>query len=123
MMARIVHLSRLGASGSLLALIVLCLGWEILWAPLRPGGSLLFLKTLPLLGPLFGILRGKRYTYQWAGMLILFYFTEGVVRAWAEPGITRLLASLEIAFTLLFFACAILYAKYTGSKYRPGAQA
>lgn len=122
MMARTVYWSRLGASASLLALIILCLGWEIFWAPLRPGGSLLFLKTLPLLGPLFGVLRGKRYTYQWAGMLILFYFTEGVVRAWAEPGMTRLLASLEIVFTLLFFACAILYAKYTGRKYQPAGQ-
>jgi uncharacterized membrane protein len=109
--------SRLGASVSLFGLIVLCLGWEIFWAPLRSGGSLLFLKTLPLLLPLFGILRGKRYTYQWSGMLILFYFTEGMVRAWSEPGVTRLLASMEVILSLLFFASVILYSKYTGKRY------
>ncbi|HSI29019.1 MAG TPA: DUF2069 domain-containing protein, partial [Methylophilus sp.] len=70
MIDSILKWSRLAASLSLLCLILLCLGWEIFWAPLRSGGSLLFLKTLPLLAPLFGILRGKRYTYQWSGMLI-----------------------------------------------------
>lgn len=118
MINRILTWSRLGASTTLLGLIVLCLGWEIFWAPLRPGGSLLFLKSLPLLLPLFGILRGRRYTYQWSGMLILLYFTEGVVRGWAEPGMTRMLAIMEIVLSLVFFACVIAYAKYTGQKYR-----
>ena len=59
---------------SLIALIALCLLWETILAPLRPGGSWLMLKVLPLLAPLFGVLRGKRYTYQWASMMILFYF-------------------------------------------------
>jgi uncharacterized membrane protein len=120
MIATILKWGRLGASFSLLGLIVLCLGWEIFWAPLRSGGSLLFLKTLPLLAPLFGILRGKRYTYQWSGMLILFYFTEGVVRAWAESGITRALAWTEILLSLVFFASVMAYAKYSGRRYQAG---
>jgi uncharacterized membrane protein len=118
MIPAILKWSRLGASISLIGLIVLCLGWEIFWAPLRSGGSLLFLKSLPLLVPLFGILRGKRYTYQWAGMLILFYFTEGAVRAWSETGVTRLLAWSEILLSVVFFASAIAYAKYTGQRYQ-----
>jgi uncharacterized membrane protein len=104
---------KLGASASLIALIMLCLAWEAELAPLKPGGSLLILKTLPLLLPLFGILKGKRYTYQWASMFILLYFTEGVVRAWADKGISAKLALLEVALTLLFFICAIFYAKLT----------
>ena len=51
-----------GAIASLVALIFLCLAWELWLAPIRPGGSLLALKVLPLLVPLFGVLRGKRYT-------------------------------------------------------------
>lgn len=109
--ARTLNTLRWLASISLVALIVLCLGWEIFWAPLRAGGSLLFLKTLPLLGPLFGILRGKRYTYQWSGMLILCYFTEGVVRCWSEQGMGRSLALAEVCLSLLFFASVIHYAK------------
>ncbi len=102
---------RLGASASLLALILLCLAWETLLAPLKPGGSLLMLKAVPLLIPLFGILRGRRYTYQWASMFILLYFTEGVVRAWADSGISVTLALIEILLCLIFFCCAIFYAK------------
>lgn len=102
---------RLGASASLLALILLCLAWETLLAPLKPGGSLLMLKAVPLLVPLFGILRGRRYTYQWSSMFILLYFTEGVVRAWADSGISVTLALIEILLCLIFFCCAIFYAK------------
>ena len=29
-------------------LIIISLGWELWWAPLRPGGSWLALKALPL---------------------------------------------------------------------------
>ena len=64
------------SSSSLIGLIFLCLAWELWLSPLRPGGSMLALKALPLLIPLFGILRGKRYTHQWASMLILLYFAE-----------------------------------------------
>src|SRR3546814_17507346 len=69
---------RHGASVSLIALIVLCLAWELTIAPLRPGGSLLVLKVLPLLLPLRGVLKGQLYTLQWAAMLLLLYFMEGV---------------------------------------------
>ena len=105
------HAAHFSAAGSLIALIFLCVAWELWLAPLRPGGSAAVLKVLPLLVPLFGILRGKRYTYQWSSMLILAYFAEGVVRAWSEPGTTQLMALLEIALSLLFFAAAILYVR------------
>ena len=104
---------RLGSSASLIALILLCLVWEAVLAPLKPNGSLLILKTLPLLIPLFGILKGNRYTYQWASMFILLYFTEGCVRAWADTGLSAKLAMIEVALTLLFFMCTIYYAKLT----------
>ena len=45
-----VQLTRQLAVASLLALIVLVLGWELFWAPLRPGGSWLALKALPFGG-------------------------------------------------------------------------
>lgn len=104
---------RLAASTSLVALILLCLAWEGWLAPLRPGGSLLILKALPLLLPLFGILRGRRYTYQWASMFILLYFTEGAVRAWSDGGLSAALAGAEAALTLLFFGTSVAYARLT----------
>lgn len=104
---------RFLASASLIALILLCLAWEGWLAPLKPQGSLLILKALPLLLPLFGILRGKRYTYQWACMFILLYFTEGAVRAWADTGLSAWLALAEVMLTLLFFTVSVLYARAT----------
>ena len=104
---------QLGASVSLIALILLCLAWETVLAPFKPAGSLLILKSLPLLLPLFGILGGKRYTYKWASMFILLYFTEGVVRAWSDVGLSGKLALLEVILTLVFFLCAIFYARLT----------
>ena len=99
---------------SLIALIFLCLGWELWWAPLRPGGSLLALKALPLLLPLFGILRGKRYTYQWSSMFILIYIMEGLVRATSEHGLGRNFALLETVLAVLFFINAVAYSRLTG---------
>ena len=104
---------RLTAAGSLLFLFLLCLAWELWLAPLRPGGSLIALKGIPLLFPLRGILQGRRYTYQWSSMLILAYFAEGVTRAWSERGASQFLAILEVAFSLVFFACAVTYARLT----------
>ena len=103
----------LGACLSLLTLIFLCLAWELWLAPLRPGGSWLALKALPLLLPLMGILHGRRYTYQWASMLILAYFVEGVVRAFGDSGTNAVLALAELLLTLIFFASAVLYARLT----------
>jgi uncharacterized membrane protein len=101
---------RHGASLSLLALIALCVIWELFLAPLRPGGSLLVLKVLPLLLPLRGVLKGNLYTLQWAAMLILLYFMEGVVRAWSDPSaLSALMAWFEILFSFVFYLCAILY--------------
>ncbi len=98
---------------SLIALIFLCLAWELWLAPLRPGGSTLALKALPLLFPLFGILWGKRYTYQWSALLILAYFAEGAVRAVSDRGGSPALATLEILLTLIFFLSSIFYARYS----------
>jgi len=98
---------------SLTALIFLCLVWELWLAPIRPGGSLLVLKTLPLLLPLMGILKGRRYTYQWAPMLILAYFTEGVVRAWSDSGLSAWLAGGEVMLSVAFFFATIYYARFS----------
>lgn len=106
--ARTCHLISIA---TLIGLIALCLAWETVLAPLRPGGSWLMLKAVPLLVPLFGILRGKRYTYQWASMFVLFYFTEGVVRAWSDHGLSSSMALIETLLSFSFFIAAILFAR------------
>lgn len=105
------HFRRL-ASVALLALILLCVAWETVLAPIRPGGSWLFLKALPLAFALRGVLRGNLYTYQWASMLVLLYLMEGVVRAMSDPApLSAGLAGIEIVLSLVFFLAAILYVR------------
>lgn len=102
------------ATTSLISLIFLCLTWELFLAPLRPGGSWLVLKTLPLLLPLRGILNERRYTFQWASMFILIYFTEGMVRATSDRGTQALLAAIEVLLATIFFTATITYCRFTG---------
>ena len=104
------------ASGSLLALILLSLLWELWLAPLHPGGSWLVVKVIPLLLPVAGILKGRRYTYQWSSMLILLYFIEGVVRMFSNTGLPSGLARVETGLALVFFLSAMFYAKLSAPK-------
>ena len=101
------------ASISLLALIALCLAWEAILAPLRPGGSWMTLKVLPLMFALFGILRGRRYTHQWTSLLSLAYVAEGAVRAFSDQGASQILAMAEIFLATLLFAGCLGHARVT----------
>jgi len=99
--------SRTLAVASVLALIALGLAWELWLAPLRPGGSWLALKVLPLCVPLAGLLKNRMYTYRWVSLMVWLYFTEGVVRAYSDAPPSNTLAMLQIVMCLvLFAACA-----------------
>jgi len=103
-----VALTRILAVGSLLGLIALGLAWELLLAPLRPGGSWLALKVLPLCVPLAGLLKNRMYTYRWVSLLVWLYFTEGAVRAYSDAAPGNYLAMVEVFLCLtLFTACAL----------------
>lgn len=98
-----------GAVISMFALIVLCIAWELVLAPLRPGGSWLVLKVIPLLLPLRGILKRDVYTLQWSSMLILLYFAEGVVRATTDRGLSATLGWLEVVLVCTYFVCTLMF--------------
>jgi uncharacterized membrane protein len=103
-----VALTRILAVGSLLGLILLGLAWELWLAPLRPGGSWLALKVLPLCVPLAGLLKNRMYTYRWVSLLVWLYFTEGAVRAYSDAAPGNYLAMVEVFLCLtLFTACAL----------------
>jgi uncharacterized membrane protein len=98
-----------GAVTSLVGLIVLCVAWELFLAPLRPGGSWMVLKVVPLLFPLRGILKRNIYTMQWSSMLILLYLAEGIVRATTDKGFSSTLGWIEVALVTVFFLSTVLY--------------
>lgn len=111
--SRVAGYFNLLSSVSIIGLISLCLAWELWLAPLRPGGSLLVLKAVPLMLALIGIVRGSRYTHQWASLLSLLYVAEGTVRATSDVGPSVPLAWLESFLALAFFTGTVGYARLT----------
>ena len=103
-----VALTRVLAVSSLLGLIVLGLAWELVIAPIRPGGFLLAFKVIPLCFPLVGLLKNRMYTYRWVSLLVWIYFTEGAVRASSDRPPGNWLALIEVLLCLvLFIACTL----------------
>jgi len=101
------------ACATLIALICLAVAWELFLAPLKPGGSWLVLKALPLLVPLFGVLHGRRYTFQWTSLFIWLYFAEGATRAVSDRGLSATLGAIEAVLCLAYFAAAVACVRLT----------
>ncbi|MDR3353139.1 MAG: DUF2069 domain-containing protein [Zoogloeaceae bacterium] len=110
-MRTLLRLLRGTAAASLVALISLCLAWELWLAPVLPGGTWLAAKALPLVPVLPGILRGRRRACQLASLVALLYLLEGSLRATSDPGLSRWLALLETLLALLLFASVSFYAR------------
>ncbi len=106
----IVRLTRVLAVGSLVAMIVLGLAWELWLAP--TGSGTLAVKVLPLFIPLLGLLRHRMYTYRWVSLLVWLYFAEGVVRAYSESGLSALLAATQVLLSLVLFGACALHVRW-----------
>ncbi|MFZ9379565.1 MAG: DUF2069 domain-containing protein [Burkholderiaceae bacterium] len=100
--------ARKAAAIAAALLCLLGLVWELWLAPLRPG-SLLWLKVMPLLFCLPWIWRGSIVMHQWWSMASLVYFTEGVVRATTESGMSQHLASLEVVLSTVMWFAVLTY--------------
>ena len=97
---------------SLLALIALCVAWELFVAPIRPGGSWLVLKVLPLLLVVPGIFKHRVRTYQATSLLLWLSFAEGATRATSDPALaSQLMAGLEVLLTIVLFASVSVFAR------------
>ena len=103
-------------------LFALLMAWYTIIAPpaYLPVSIVLVLLVGPLLFPLRGILHARPYTHAWASFLALFYFCAGVynLAGGVQP---RWLPWLEIGFSLLFFAGAVLFARWRGRELRISA--
>ncbi|QLI81970.1 DUF2069 domain-containing protein [Chitinibacter fontanus] len=98
---------------SVLLMVLLTMLWELWLSPLYPGGSWLAAKALIMLLPLRGLLHGKRYTFQWYTMFVLLWLLEGIMRAYAEQGVGRYLALIQVVLVVVSYTTANLYAKYS----------
>ena len=67
------------------------LAWQLIWHGLLPpplGAHNVWLAVfacLPLLIPLPGLCRKRYRSMIWAGLLLMLYFTIGVMEIWSNP--------------------------------------
>ena len=105
----------MAADVAALALVqILC---ELWLAPLRPGGSWLALKALPLVLLWFGLVQGRLRVAQWTLLLLPLYVAEGVVRAWSETGRHAVCAITCTALAVVALGSGIAWVR----RRRPGA--
>lgn len=105
--------ASLAAATFLIALIFLCTAWETFLAPVKPGGSWLVLKVLPLLAALPGVLRARRYTYKWTTLVIWLYAAEGALRTYTDTGLSAKLAFGESILCAGYFGAAVAFIRLT----------
>ncbi|WP_457393114.1 DUF2069 domain-containing protein [Roseateles sp. P5_E1] len=98
------RLTRNLALAATVALILLCLAWELWLAP--TGRGTLAVKALPLLAAPVGLWRYRMYTYRWLALAIWLYVMEGLVRSTSEGGLGQWLALGEVLLgVVIFTAC------------------
>jgi len=95
------------AIGLIGALVLFLILWETVLAPVRPGGSWLVLKALPLALVWPGIARGRLRSRQIASLLLPFYFAEAIVRAVTEPGRHALVAGAAAVVCVAAFVALL----------------
>jgi uncharacterized membrane protein len=110
---------RRATAASLLALALLELLWELWLAPLKPGGSWLALKAVPLLALTPGVARSRVRARQWTLLLLPWYGAEGVVRAFSENGRQALCAGTAAALALAALAAGLGWFRAQGRPERP----
>ena len=106
----VVRATRAVSIASLLGLVLLGLVWELFVAP--TGNRTLVLKVVPLLFPLFGLLKHRMYTHRWVSLLVWLYFTEGVVRATSDPFPSWVLALVEVVLCLSLFTASAVHVRW-----------
>lgn len=96
------------ATAAVATLVLLQLLWECWLAPMRPGGSWLALKAVPLALVWPGLARGDARARQLTALLLLLYFTEGLVRAVSESGRHAVVAATAALLAVLAFGALFL---------------
>ncbi len=100
---------------SLFALLML---WHtVLSPPIKfPVALVLIITVLPLLLPLRGLLHGKKRSCAWAAYISMLYFMHGSIETFAnQDALEKLLASLEIVFSLMLFIGSMFYVRFASN--------
>jgi uncharacterized membrane protein len=106
------HYAALTGYFGLFGLLML---WNTVLAPSSrfPVAMVLLVLVTPLLLPLKGLLSANLKSCAWTAYLSLIYFIHGTGEVYSNEN-ERLLASLEVIFSLLLFFGATFYVRFSG---------
>lgn len=102
--------ARAAALALLALLAATLLGWQR--ASLAAGSFLPLLWVAPLLLPLPGLIRGRRYTYAWATLLVIGYIALALTEIVADAG-RRLLPAAILMFASALFLALVMFLRAT----------
>jgi uncharacterized membrane protein len=99
---------RIAAVVLTMALITLIVTWHLLPTATVGNATLALVLCVPLIAPLPGLIKGRRYTYKWATLCVLPYLIIGCTEVIANPqrrawSAAMLLLGLCLFATLLGF--------------------
>nr|WP_324292076.1 DUF2069 domain-containing protein [Arsukibacterium ikkense] len=72
------------------------------------------LLWLPLWLPMYGIIKGKAYTFAWANFIVMIYFLHSLTNLWVSAGWYQMLALIELVLATIMFVGCTYYARYRG---------
>ena len=78
------------------------------WTVAGYSWQLCVIAVLPLLAPLNGLVRGRRYTYAWATLFAIPYLAFAVTELLANPR-ARWVAALSLLLVFAWFCTMILF--------------
>jgi uncharacterized membrane protein len=74
---------------------------------------------LPLLFPLYGIIKAKPYTHAWSCFVVLWYFMHSATTMYVEP--TYMIhAIIEMVFVIMMFVGCAMFARLRGQELGTG---
>ena len=102
----------------LISMSIWCVLWEGYLTTNVGNGSWMTIKSIPIILPLFGILRNKVKAYQYSVLLVFPYFIEGTVRTYADTGVDYTMAVGELTLSLLTFVTLLYSVKKIKKHYQ-----
>lgn len=94
--------------------------WLAIWYSLfsNTDYSLIFILLIyfvPLLLPLYGVIKAKPYTHAWTCFVVLWYFLHAITIMYAEPS-QLIYASVELVLACSMFVGCAMFARLRGQE-------
>jgi uncharacterized membrane protein len=85
------------------------------WIPVGYPWAICVVAVLPLLAPLHGLVKGRRYTYAWATLFAIPYLTFALTELLANPA-ARWVASISLLLAFAWFCSMILFLRASSAR-------